>query len=482
MFGLFKSPTSAHEPIYFYNTATRSKELFKPLKEGEITMYSCGPTVYDHIHIGNLRAYLLPDLVSRLFHYNGYQVKTTINFTDFGHLTDDGDAGEDKIVKGMLKANLPITIDAMREFVLPYIDSFKADNEAFGNLPAQQYARASDFVKEQIKLIETLTEKGYTYETSDGVYFDIGKYPEYGVLGNIDLENIRAGARVAVNEEKKNPADFALWKKGDLGWKSTWGVGFPGWHIECTAMIFATLGRQIDFHTGGEDLQYTHHNAEIAQAECATGKTSVSYWLHNAHITIDNQKIAKSAGNGLTLSELAKHDFTPFDYRFWLLQSHYRTTANFSFEALEAAKQGLLRLRRFVYEEMDGITPTETNAAYEKKFLAALQDDLDTPKAIATLWELIKDTTVVPGEKIAAILAFDSLLGLGLSKSSTEGRAELGHVTESEIPEEVNDLVNQREAARVARNWEESDRLREAIKLKGYEVVDSPEGSQVTKL
>lgn len=445
-------------------------------------MYACGPTVYDHIHVGNLRAYLLPDLVKRLLTYQGYEVELTINFTDFGHLSDDGDAGEDKMMKGMKRDGFPITLEGMREFALPYIESFKRDNNRFGNVPADTYARASDFVKEQIKLIETLEQKGYTYETSDGVYFDISKYPKYGVLGNIDVAKMKAGARVEVNSEKRHPADFALWKKGDLGWKSKWGVGFPGWHIECTAMAFATLGRQLDIHTGGEDLMYTHHNGEIAQAECVTGKTYVRYWLHNAHVTTDEEKLAKSAGNALTLDELEARGYSPSEYRYWLLTAHYRTRINFSLEALAGAKQALLRLKRFVYEEYEGITPTKVDSAYEERFLAALSDDLDTPKAIAVLWDLVKDKDMKHGAKLATIYAFDSLLQIGLSETPEAGQAALGHVTATELPEDVTEMIQARDAARVAQNWEESDRLREALKVKGYQVEDTPEGTKVSKI
>ena len=480
MFGLFKSNENTNQPIRLYNTATQQLEVFSPIKNHEVTMYACGPTVYDHIHIGNLRAYLLPDLLHRLFLYNGYRVKFTINFTDFGHLSDDGDAGEDKIMRGMQKAGLPVTMTAMREYVLPYIDSFRKDNDAFNNLPATTYARASDYVPEQIKIIETLMEKGYAYETTDGVYFDIAKYPDYGVLANIDLEKIKAGARVDVNPEKKHPADFALWKKASLGWQSDWEVGFPGWHIECTAMIFATLGKQIDVHTGGEDLQYTHHNAEIAQAECVTGKPYVNYWLHNAFITINSEKLAKSVGNGLTLSQLAAHNYSAVDYRYWLLTSHYRTTANFSMDALDAAKQAMLRLKRFVYDELAGITPTNIPVEYEKRIIAAIHDDLDTPKVISILWEVVKDDALKPGEKLAAVQATDSLLGLGLSKSTAEGQAELGYLEQGAIPADVQELIDAREAARVAQNWAEADRFREAILLKGYTIEDTPEGTKVS--
>lgn len=444
-------------------------------------MYACGPTVYDHVHIGNLRAYLLPDLLHRLFLYNGYAVKLTINVTDFGHLSDDADAGEDKIMSGMKREGYDITLPNMREFATPYIESFQDDLNAFGNLPPTELTRASDYVKQQIVLIETLAQKGYAYETSDGVYFDISKFPKYGILGNVDVAAMRSGARVAENPEKRNPADFALWKKGTLGWESRWGTGFPGWHIECTAMAFATLGKQIDVHTGGEDLMYTHHNGEIAQAEAITGRKYVGYWLHNAFVTVNDDRMAKSKGTGLRLHDLHEHGFSPSDYRYWLLQSHYRTPVNFSFEALESARQALLRLKRFVYEELGDIQPGHVHAPYETKFLRALADDLDTPQAIAILWELVKDTSVPKAEKLATIHAFDSLLSLGLGKSSTEGKQELGIIETEEVPDHIKSLVNAREKARADKDWAQADVLREEIKTNGFAVEDTAEGPRITR-
>jgi cysteinyl-tRNA synthetase len=481
MFRLFKA-FAPHEPIRLYNTATQTKEVFKSLKSGRVTMYSCGPTVYDHIHIGNLRAYLLPDLLTRLFLYNGYRVESTINFTDFGHLTDDADAGEDKMVKGMRREGYEITLPNMRVFAEPYINSFKADNTAFGNRAPSQYARASDYLTAQIKLVQTLEEKGYAYRTSDGVYFDISKFPPYGKLGNVDIEKMKAGARVEVNQEKRHPADFALWKLAELGWPSRWGKGFPGWHIECTAMVFDTLGKQIDIHTGGEDLKYTHHNGEIAQAEAVTGRPYVGYWLHNSHVTIDNAKFSKSLGNGLRLKHLADRGFSPADYRYWLLQSHYRSGANFTWEAMEAARTALLKLRRLVYVELASVRAKGIDEKYEKEFLAFLSDDLDTPRAISVLWELAKDTKIAPESKLATIHAFDSLLGLGLSEEVEVGQAALGVVDESSLPPEVKDLLARREAARQAKDFAQADQLRAELRVYGFEVKDTPEGQQLTRL
>ncbi|MEZ4195577.1 MAG: cysteine--tRNA ligase [Candidatus Paceibacterota bacterium] len=350
---LFKKETKIVDtpPIYFFNTASNKLEQFKPLNPAKVLIYSCGPTVYDYIHIGNLRSYVFLDILKRTLIFHGYEVENTINLTDFGHLTDDGDAGEDKMMKGLKREGLPVTLEAMRDLSDQYIQAFYDDCDAMRIMAPTHFARASEYVEAQIRLIETLDGKGYTYETSDGVYFDIQKYPEYGKLGHIDLEQIKSGARVEVNPEKRHPADFAVWKKGLLGWNSRWGKGFPGWHIECSAMAMATLGKSIDIHTGGIDHIPVHHNAEIAQSECATGKTFVNYWLHNAFITIDNTKISKSLGNSINLRHLIDRGFTGEDYRYWLLTAHYRSPVNFSWDALKSAKQALFRLRRFVYED-----------------------------------------------------------------------------------------------------------------------------------
>ena len=467
-------------PVRFFNTASGEKEVFTPLKSGVATMYSCGPTVYDHIHIGNLRAYLLPDLVKRTLLMNGYEVKHVINFTDFGHLTDDGDEGEDKMMKALKREGKPISLSAMREVAETYIQSFRDDNDAFRNIPPSTYTPASDYVKEEIQLVRTLVEKGYAYETSDGVYFDITKFPAYGTLGNVDLTKVREGARVAVNHEKKNPSDFALWKKGLLGWESPWGRGFPGWHIECTAMIFAKLGKQIDIHTGGEDLKYTHHNGEIAQAEAATGKKFVSYWLHNAHLKLDDQKIAKSLGNGIRLSHLQDRGISPLVYRYWLLTGHYRSPMNFTFVALDAAKQALFRLKRFVYEECKGVEGT-VDDSYKRRFHEAINDDLDTPKAIALMWEAHKDPKLSNEDKVATIREIDSVLDVGLSDDMDDAVRELGVVTIEDVPADVQDLLTKRDIARATQNWLEADTIRDAINLKGYSVEDTPQGQKISK-
>ncbi len=483
MLDFFKrAPETRTGDIYLFNTLTSKKELFKPLKPGIVTMYTCGPTVYDYVHIGNLAAYTFADTLKRTFMYHGYMVKHTMNLTDFGHLTDDADAGEDKMMKGLRREGKPITLQAMHDLSDQFINAFMIDLEALNMVPATHYTRASDYVREQIALIKTLESKGYTYETSDGVYFDISKFPTYGKLGNIDLAKLRDGARVEVNTEKHHPADFALWKKGLLGWESDWGKGFPGWHIECTAMAFASLGKQIDVHTGGEDLKYTHHNGEIAQAEAATGRSPyVAYWFHNAFITINDTKISKSLGNTVTLHHLEDRGYSPDAFRYWVLTSHYRSQANFSFEALDGAKQALFRIKRFLVEEAKNIEGV-VSETYQKRFSEALADDLDTPKAIAIMWELIKDPAVKKEDKVSTLRDFDRVLGVGLSDETDDVVRELGIVNEEELPADIQELLDKRQVARATHNWNEADRIREALNFKGYTIEDTPQGQRISKV
>ena len=467
-------------PLRIFNTESKKIETFIPLHPNVVTIYSCGPTVYDYVHIGNLRSYIFSDILKRTLIYDGYKVKNTINLTDFGHLTDDGDAGEDKMMKGLKREGKPVTLTAMRELSDLYIDAFINDINDLRILPPTQFSRASDFVSEQIQLIKTLEEKGYTYETSDGVYFDIAKFPKYGRLGNINVSALKNGARIEVNTEKHHPADFAVWKKGVLGWDSHWGKGFPGWHIECSAMAMSTLGKQIDIHTGGIDHIPIHHNAEIAQSECATGRKFAQYWMHNEFITIDNTRIAKSLGNTLTLRHLSDAGFSGDDYRYWILTSHYRTTVNFSFEALKGAKQALFRIKRFVYEDCQNHA-TKSDPDYIKSFLTDINNDLDTPKATTLLFDIIKDKNLTNGVKCATIKYFDKVLGIGLDDKLDDALFSLGVLSIEDTPAEIQALVNEREVARIAHNWDESDRLRSEINIRGYAVEDGPDGTKISK-
>lgn len=479
---LFGAKTPVHmRDVNLYNTESGKLEVFTPLDNKVVKMYSCGPTVYDYAHIGNLRSFVNADIVKRVLFRNGYIVKHTINYTDFGHLTGDSDAGEDKMMKSLRQEELPITLDAMRQLSTRYIKAFEDDIHELRIQPPTTWARASDYINKQISLIKALDEKGFTYETSDGLYFDISKFPTYGRLGKIDLSKLKSGARIEVNSEKKHPADFAVWKKGELGWDSRWGKGFPGWHIECSAMAMDTLGKQIDIHTGGEDLASTHHNAEIAQSEAVTGKTFVKYWLHSAFITIDNTKISKSLGNTITLRHLMDRGFSGDDYRYWLLTAHYRSQVNFSWDALKASKQALFRLKRYMYEDYKQKTATP-DASYLEKFDARLADDLDTPGAIAILWDMLKDAKLDDKTKCGTLMTMDEVLDIGLSDDIYDGVRALGVVGSDDLPGEIQALIDRREAARIARNWEEADALRDAIKLEGYELEDTTHGPKVTKL
>jgi cysteinyl-tRNA synthetase len=478
---LFGGDPAPLREITLHNTLTNTHEVFEPVKGNAVKMYSCGPTVYDYIHIGNLRAFLTADITKRVLIRNGYSVNHTMNLTDFGHLTDDGDAGEDKMMKGLKREGLPVTLEGMKELADIYIEAFKRDLDALNILPPTTWARASEHVGSQIKLIKTLQDKGYTYETSDGVYFDIEKFKTYGKLGNVNIDQMKSGARVEVNIEKKHPADFAVWKKSDLGWDSSLGKGFPGWHIECSAMALATLGKSIDIHTGGEDLQYTHHNAEIAQCECATGKPFVKYWLHNAFVNIDGgQKIAKSKGNAVNLRNILDRGFTGDDYRYWLLTAHYRSQVNFSWAALEAAKQALYRLKRHMFEDFKQKAATP-NAAYLDRFDERIADDMDTPGAIAVMWEMIKDKDVPDRTKAGTLLAMDEVLDIGLSEDKVSGLRMLGVIASADIPEDIQALIDARETARMARDWPMADAIRQQIADKGYTLEDSEHGPKVTK-
>lgn len=467
--------------LFLYNTEKKKLEKFTPLSSRKpVRVYTCGPTVYDYAHIGNLRSFVFADILKRTLLYNNYKVEHTINFTDFGHLTDDADAGEDKILNRLKQENLPLTLQAMHDFTDTYIEAFQEDIAKLRIQAPTNWTRASDYVKEQIRLIKTLDEKGYTYETSDGVYFDIKKFPKYGRLGNIDISTLKSTNRVAPNLEKKHPADFAVWKKGILGWESPWGKGFPGWHIECSAMAIATLGRSIDIHTGGIDHIHTHHNAEIAQSEAATGKQFVQYWMHNAFLNIENTKISKSLGNTISLRNLEKRGYSADDYRYWLLTAHYRSPINFTFEALTAAKHALYRLKKHMIEDYKQ-KASSPDVSTMQKFTQAINNDLDTPQAIALLWETVKSETLDAKTKCATLQAIDNVLNIGLSDDIDSTKKSLGVLTYEEIPTTVQELIAKRKEARESKNWDQADSIREEINLLGYTVEDTPEGSKVTK-
>lgn len=477
----FRKKKDIKTPLYFFNTLTKKKEIFVSLKEGKVSMYNCGPTVYNYQHIGNMRPYVFADILKRILKYNNYEVKQVINITDVGHLVSDADEGEDKLEKGAKREGKTV-----KEIVKIYTDEFIKDLKRLGIEKKNiLFTRASKYINEQIAINKTLEEKGYTYKTEDGLYFDTSKFRNYGKLGNINLEGLKEGARIEMGG-KQNPTDFALWKlskeEREQEWKSPWGIGFPGWHLECTAMIFSSLGKQIDIHTGGEDHIPIHHNNEIAQAEAITGKQYVKYWLHNAFITIDEQKISKSIGNTIRMQQIVDRGFTPLTYRYWLLTGHYKSHMNFTWEALEGAGHALTRLQRFFVEEL-GRKNGEVDEKYIEKFHIAINDDLDTPKAVALLWDLIKDNSISKENKRATMLEFDKVLGIGFSEGvkKLKKMLSISVVSLKDLPEEIQKLVEEREEARKEKNWEEADKLRENIQSKGYSVRDTDKGPLVSK-
>ena len=464
-------------PLKFYNTLTRNKEEFIPINKGEIRMYSCGPTVYNFAHIGNLRAYVFADVLKKTLEYSGFKVNQIMNITDIGHLSSDADSGEDKMTKGLLREGKTLTLENMRVLAEFYTEKFKDDLKKLNvAMPSGMYF-ASDYVTEDIELIKKLEEKGYTYKTSDGIYFDTSKDENYGELRgkNIDIKNTES--RIGENSEKKNPEDFALWKLSEkIGFSSPWGNGFPGWHIECSAMSMKFFGEQFDIHTGGIDHISIHHTNEIAQSECATGKRPfVKFWMHNEFIDIGGAKMAKSDDNFFKVSTLIDKGINPIAYRFWLLMANYRTKMNFNWEALTGAEVALKRLYG-LYNEL-GSDIGNVNENYKNKFKEYLEDDLDTPRSLTVLWDLIKDLPAQAGKKIsnadkkATILDFDKVLGLGFENLKQEI-----------IPEEITKLAEERELARKNKDFKKSDELRAKINSLGYEVKDSPEGYKISKI
>ncbi|OHA15344.1 MAG: cysteine--tRNA ligase [Candidatus Taylorbacteria bacterium RIFCSPLOWO2_12_FULL_43_20] len=456
------------------NTLSGRKEEFKPITAGKATMYNCGPTVYFYAHIGNLRAYLFVDILKKVLQWNRYEVKQGMNITDVGHLSSDSDEGEDKMTKALKREGKPLTMEAMKEVATFYEKAFIADIQAMNIEKPELLPRASDNIAADIALIKKLEENGYTYIISSGVYFDTSKFPEYGKLGGINLEGLKEGARVNINPEKKNPADFNLWKLDDkLGWESPWGKGFPGWHIECSAMSAKYLGQPFDIHTGGVDHIGTHHNNEIAQSESAFGMPLAHYWLHNEHLNLSGVKMAKSdKDNFITLHTVVDKGFSPLDYRYYLLGAHYRSPMTFSWEALESARNARRRLLDLLSGKNDA---GKINADYLEHFTSAVNDDLNTPEALAVLWNLLRDERIEIDDKKTTAFEFDKILGLKLEES-------IRAISEEVMPASITGLVIKREEAREQNNWIESDRLRDEINKLGYEIKDTNSGPKLKKI
>lgn len=461
--------------IQLFNTLTRKTETFRPITPGELKLYTCGPTVYHYAHIGNLRTYVFEDILVRAFKRAGYKVNHVMNITDVGHLTSDGDTGEDKMEQGAKRTGKSIW-----EIADYYSKVFFSDLDKLHVLKPDIIPKATDHIPEMITLVQRLERNGFAYRTQDGMYFDTAKFPTYSDFGKLDVENLEAGKRVAVGD-KKNPTDFALWKFSaphetrQMEWDSPWGKGFPGWHIECSAMAMKYLGETFDLHCGGIDHIPVHHTNEIAQSEAATGHRFVNYWMHGEFLNEDSGKMSKSKGEFLTLSVLEREGYDPLEYRFLLLQAHYRSSLKFSFDALNAAKAGyrgvLDRMRDWEALDTSQVIWSEAMNAKRSQFDAHLFNDLNMPEVMSTVFSVLKDSSLSKEEKKKLLLDFDQVLGLRLSEKA---------VTET-LPPEVNALVAERDKARAEKNWKESDRLRADLQNLGYKVDDSAGGTKVSK-
>lgn len=458
--------------LKIYNTLTREKEEFKPIQEGEVGLYACGPTVYNYAHVGNLRTYVFEDVLKRVLTYNDYKVKHVMNITDVGHLTGDRDMGEDKIEKESIKEH-----KSAYEIAEFYTDRFKEDMMNLNIIYPDIFCKATDNIDEQIEMIEVLEKKGFAYKTSDGIYFDTGKVDDYTKLSGQKLEDLKEGARVEVNDEKRNATDFALWKfspkdtKRQMEWDSPWGIGFPGWHIECSAMSVKYLGEHFDMHAGGVDHINIHHTNELAQTESYTGKKPwVNYWIHGEFMNIKGgEKMAKSTGNFLTIkSEFIDKDINPLIYRLATFGVHYRKQMEWNDDIVVSAEtsyNNLLNKVRVLGNDIGFV-----NMELKERFLDSINDDLNMPKALATLNEVFK-YGISNADKLATILDFDKVLGL-----------DLGKIKEEVIPQDIEILAQERLTARTNKEWQKSDELRDKIKELGYEVKDVEGGYEISKM
>ena len=461
--------------IYFYNTLTRKKEKFVPIDEKEIRIYSCGPTVYKDATIGNMRTNIFQDVLRKVLRYNGYKIKHAMNITDVGHLVSDGDEGEDKMLKSAREEN-----KAPEEIANHYTKLFFDDLKNLNLETPEIICKATDHIQDMLKYVEKLVEKGYAYETSTAIYFDISKLDKYPVLSNLNLEDQKAGARVEVDPEKKNPQDFALWIKAPenhlMKWDSPWGPSYPGWHIECSAMGQKYLGEQFDIHTGGIDHIPTHHENEIAQSKGYCGKIPARYWLHGEYLLIDGGKMSKSLGNVYLIKDIIDKGYDPLVYKLFTYSSHYRNKLNFTWDGIEATSKSLERLKNGYKAHLDGTDKIEDSKIieYEERFHKAINDDLNMPFSMGVVWEVVRNEKKSP--KLAELLLkFDTILGLKIDEETKQDKVQ------DEIPEEILKLVEERNIARANKDWAKSDELRDKIQEKGFKVIDSKEGTRIEK-
>ena len=455
--------------IFFYNTLTKKKEKFEPIEDNMVKIYTCGPTVYKDATIGNMRTFIFMDNLRRVLKYNGYNLKHVMNLTDVGHLVSDGDEGEDKMVKSAKEEG-----KTPEEIAKYYTKLFFKDLELLNIDMPEIICKATDYINDMLEFVKKLMANGYAYETSTAIYFDVSKLDEYGILSGIDVRKQKAGARVDVDEEKKNPYDFALWIKAPenhiMKWDSPWGPSYPGWHIECSTMSQKHLGEQFDIHTGGVDLIPTHHENEIAQSKGCTGKIPARFWMHGEFLLINGGKMSKSLGNVYLLKDIIEKGYEPLVYKYFCYTSHYRNKLNFTWDAIEASNKSLMKLRESYRRHLDGNEDVEDDIIldYKNRFLKAINDDLNMPLAMGIVWEVAKNEK--KSKKFAELLLdFDRVLGLKIDKKD-------------DIPEEVLKLVEERNVARKEKNWQKSDELRDKIQEYGYRIEDSKEGTKIEKI
>ena len=460
--------------LKIYNTLSRSKEVFVPVRPGRVGIYTCGPTVYNYAHIGNLRTYIFMDILRRVFAFNGYKVKSVMNITDVGHLLSDADDGDDKM--SMAAAEQKKTPEEIAEC---YSAAFFRDIARLNVRRPDVTPKATEHIGDMIKIVQALLDKGYAYETDDGIYFDISKFPDYGKLSGANLEEQLAGARVDINTGKRHPADFALWKKAApnhiMKWPSPWGMGYPGWHIECTAMSNKYLGDVFDIHTGGIDHVPIHHENEIAQAEAWLGKKAVNYWMHSEFMVVDGGMMSKSLGNTYTVDDLGAKGYTPMEFRYMCLNVQYRQKLNFTWEAMAAAKTAYERLSALLYRHKTAPAPGNRPEIekYLGEFHEAINDDLNVPMAMGVLWKMLR----LPAGKDVydAALVMDKVFALDFDKVASPDHT-------AEAPPEIREMAEKRREVRRNKNWAESDRLRDEIAAKGYKVLDTADGYRLEKI
>lgn len=486
--------------LELYNTLGHKSEEFKPITKGKVKMYGCGPTVYKYAHIGNLRPYVFQDTLKRVFLFLGYKVEHIMNITDIGHLSDDGDDGEDKMIKSARERGLSVL-----EIADFYTKAFFNDTDRMNIMRPTTVCNATGHVNDMIELIKKIEANGHTYTAGGNLYFDISTFPKYGELANIDLDSLKAGARIIVDKNKKNPHDFVLWftkskfENQALVWDSPWGKGYPGWHIECSAMSIKYLGEQFDIHTGGIDHIRVHHTNEIAQSESATGKKWVNYWLHNEFLVTDKGKMSKSSNEFLVLDSIIEKGFAPLDYRFFLLSGHYRNQLAFSWESMETAKNARKNLNKRIgrllenipEEKLKSLKELSTNAQFDSvqkklksnilltlinNFKAALEKDIAIPNALSELQAVVKAKGAEPEELLTAIAAMDFVLGLKLLEESTKVPKSTENTELSST--EIEDLIEKRAKAKAEKDYSKADEIRNFLNSKGIILEDIQGGTK----